>query len=59
MHYELHQVKNGDWVPFADVKKPLDTELVAAKAAMQKRLNEWVVVQWKSSAADFRPLNSQ
>ncbi len=57
--YELRQVKNGDWVPFADVKKPLDMELVAAKAAVQKRLNERGVMQRKSSAADSRPLNSQ
>ncbi len=57
--YELRQVKQGEWVTFADVRKPTDAELATAKAAIEKRFKDREVVQKKLSTANSKSLNSQ
>ncbi len=39
--YELRQIKDGEWVKSAEVKKPTDAEMAAANAAIEKRQKGW------------------
>ncbi len=57
--YELRQVKEGEWVPFPEVKKPTDAEFAAAKTAIDKKFKECELALKKVTFSTSKPLNHQ